>query len=78
MRKIAATTPNNATNAGSSSDCDIAAANGACRNPGRARTAPSPRGAPVGIGGISALILDVMNAAMLALPSTDPTCRVAL
>ena len=39
---------------------------------------PSPRGAPPRIGGISALIRDVMNAAMLALPSTEPTCRVVL
>src|SRR6185312_17427752 len=74
---IAATTPNNAKNAGNNSDCDIAAANGSCRNAGSRVTEPWP-GASVTVGGISALIRDVMNAAMPALPSTEPTCRVAL
>ena len=40
-------------------------------------TEPSPPG-PSAASGISALIRVVMNAAMLALPSTEPTCRVAL
>ena len=71
-------TPNNAKNAGNSIDCDIAAENGSCRKPGSAVTEPSPRGASVRVGGSSALIRDVMNAAMPALPSTDPTCRVVL
>ncbi len=74
---IAATTPNRAKNAGNSIDCDIAAANGSCRNAGSRATEPSP-GTSVNEGGISALIRDVMNAAMPALPSTEPTCRVVL
>ena len=64
-------------NAGSSNDCDIAAANGSCRKSGSSVTEPSPPG-PSAANGISALIRVVMNAAMLALPSTEPTCRVAL
>src|SRR5215217_5210441 len=76
-RNIAATTPNRAMNADNSSDCDIAAANGSCRKPGSWVTDPSPLG-PSAASGISALIRVVMNAAMLALPSTDPTCLVAL
>lgn len=65
-------------NAGNSVECDIAAANGSCRKSGnRVTEEASPRAASVG-SGISALSRDVMKAAMLALPSTDPTCRVAL
>ena len=64
-------------NAGSSRDCDIADANGSWRNGGSSVTEPSPPGASAA-SGISALIRVVMNAAMLALPSTEPTCRVAL
>jgi hypothetical protein len=39
---------------------------------------PSPLPGPSAASGTSALILEVMNAAMPALPSTDPTCRVLL
>ena len=77
-RNSAATTPNNATKAGSSMACDIAAANGACKNSGSWAAAPSPRGAASAPPGISADSRDAMNAAMPALPSTDPTCRVVL
>src|SRR3954452_7219845 len=76
-RNIAATTPNSATNAGSSRDCDIADAKGAWRKSGSSVTEPSPPG-PSAASGISALIRVVMNAAMLALPNTEPTWRVAL
>src|SRR6476469_7816497 len=76
-RNIAATTPKSAMNAGSSRDCDIADANGSWRKPGNSVTEPSPPG-PSAANGISALIRVVMNAAMLALPSTEPTWRVAL
>src|SRR6478736_2058283 len=76
-RNIAATTPKSATNAGSSRDCDIADANGSWRKPGNSVTEPSPPG-PSAANGISALIRVVMNAAMLALPSTETTWRVAL
>src|ERR1700756_3632659 len=79
MRNSAATTPNNATKAGSSIDCDIASENGWCRKAGNCVTAPSPRGeAPEGRGDGSPLIRHVITAAMLALPSTEPTCRVRL
>jgi hypothetical protein len=71
-RNSAATTPNSATNAGSRIDWDIAAAKGSCRNAGSAVTAPSPPGAGPAAG-ISAPIRDVMNAAIPALPSTEPT-----
>ncbi|CAG6925176.1 hypothetical protein PICSAR132_04533 [Mycobacterium avium subsp. paratuberculosis] len=59
-------------NAGSSTDCDIAAANGPRRNSGStgpAESSPPPAGCP----GISAPIRHVMNAAMPALPSTAPS-----
>jgi hypothetical protein len=62
---------------GFGSTADIAAANGSCRNAGSRAIEPSP-GASANVGGISALIRVVMNAAMPALPSTEPTCRVVL
>src|SRR5262249_57556952 len=50
-----------------------------CKKSGSRVTAPSPRGlASCSSGGSSSLIRHVMNAAMLALPNTEPTCRVAL
>ena len=63
---------------GGNSACDIAAANGACKNSGSWAAAPSPRGAASAPPGISADSRDARNAAMPALPSTDPTCRVVL
>ncbi len=76
-RKIAPATPNSATKAGSSRDCDSASENGPYRKRGSSGTGPSPRtGAPAADS--SALIRLVMNAAMAALPSTAPTCRVVL
>jgi hypothetical protein len=76
----AAATPNNETSAGSSIDCDIATENGARRNSGSCTLLPSGRCqcTPPGGDEISALILEVKNAAMPALPSTAPSCRVAL
>ena len=74
---IAATIPNSATNAGNSIDCDRAAENGSRRNSGSCNAVAWP-GGRAAAPGISALIRDVMNAAMPALPSTEPTCRVAL
>ena len=65
--------PNSAMNAGNSIDCDIAAANGSCRNPAAAVTAPGRRRRIRRAPGSSAAIRDVMNAAMPALPSTAPT-----
>ena len=76
-RKIAATTPNSATKAGNSSDCANAAANGSLRNTGSSTTEPSSVSL-VPAPGISAVMRDVMNAAMPALPSTLPICRVVL
>ena len=78
MKNSAAITPNSATNAGSSNDCDNAAANGSCRNPGNSRTADSWAAGPPGPDGIRAPICCAMNAAIPALPSTEPTWRVAL
>jgi hypothetical protein len=74
MRKIAAVTPNSAANAGSRIDCDIAVANGSCKKSGRYVAPDSPRGvAPAGGSGISAVTRADMNAAILALPRTEPT-----
>ena len=77
LRNNAATTPNNATNAGKSSDWESAAANGACRKLGSCVTAPwlTPGS---NSGGSAELICDVISAAIPALPSTPPTCRVVL
>ena len=69
--------PNNAMNAGNSTDCAIAAENGSRRNSGSCG-APSPVAVPGGRGGISAPMRDVMNAAMPALPSTAPSWRIEL
>lgn len=79
--KMAAITPNSATKAGNSMDCDIAAANGACSTAGRCATSAgiSPGGMePPGPEGISVVIRDDMKAAILALPRTEPTWRVVL
>ncbi len=71
--------PNSAMNAGSSTDCDIAAANGSRRNPGNCNvSASSPVAPPDGCRGISSVIRHVMNAAMPALPSTAPSWRTEL
>ena len=77
-KNSAATMPNSAMNAGNSTDCDMAAANGSRRNSGSCRVAASPPAPPDGCGGISAPIRDVMNAAMPALPSTAPSWRTEL
>ena len=71
---MAATTPNNAMKAGNRIDCDIAVANGSCRKAGRFATSDFPgAGAPAGTAGNSAVMRADMKAAMLALPSTEPT-----
>src|ERR1700744_996813 len=68
--------PNSATNAGSSTDCDIANENGSRTCAGSCKAdASSAVGA---CGGISAPIRQVMKAAMPALPSTAPSCRIEL
>src|SRR5271157_2245521 len=75
-KNSAATIPNNAINAGNRTDCDIAAENGSRRNSGSCKVmVPLPAGR---WGGIWALIRDVMNAAMPALPSTAPSWRTEL
>jgi hypothetical protein len=79
IRKIAASTPNSAANAGSIIDCDIAWAKGSCSPAGMFITSGSTRAAgPPGSRGISAVMRPDIRAAMLALPSTEPTCRVVL
>ena len=63
-------------NAGSSIDCDIAAANGSRKNAGICKAMPPPPGgpeAPSGNSGNSEVMRDVMNEAMPALPNTAPT-----
>ena len=49
---------------------------GACRNAGKCVTSDSPGGAPSMWPGSSAVMRADMKAAMPALPSTRPTCRV--
>src|ERR1700722_5625985 len=76
IKNSAATMPNNATNAGSNTDSDIAAENGWRTKAGSCKVAPLS--VPVDTCGISALIRHVMNAAMPALPSTAPSWRTEL
>ena len=71
-------TPKSAMNAGSSIACDMAAENGACRKPGSCATAPSDAPPPPAPPGISADSRAARNAAIPALPSTEPTWRVVL